>query len=290
MPLKLGKAPLLKLHLDCYLCFQRQALQAARFTGANEEIQRKTLLRIMDILASAPPDATPPQLSEIIHRAIREETGSKDAYREVKQASTRQALGLYPRLKQLVAQAPDPFALSVRLAVTGNMIDFAVADHFDLWEDIQTDLELPLAHDETPRLAHELEKAAWVLYLADNAGETVFDRILLEALQPKPVKYIVKSGPVLNDATREDALAAGIDQLAEIHETGVDAAGVVLQRSSPAFRALLANAPVIIAKGQANYESLGGTPGNIFYLFKVKCPMVSAAAGQPLGSQIVYHD
>lgn len=268
----------------------RQALQAARFTDADEEIQRKTLIRTMEILSAALPDATPPQMSEAVHRAVREETNSSDAYFEVKKSSTRQAMHLYPQLKKLVEESSDPFVMATRIAVIGNMIDFAVTDHLNLEEDIQSDLKEALAHDDTARLAEELEKAPWILYLADNAGETVFDRILIETINHKDLRYVVKGGPVLNDAIREDAVAVGIDHLAKIYNTGVDAVGVVPQRSSQEFLDLLNSAPVIIAKGQANFESLSGTPYNVFFLFKVKCPMVSNVTGQPLGSQLVYHE
>ena len=268
----------------------RQTLQAARFSGADETIQRRALLRTMQILADSPVDATPPQMSETIHRAIREETNSTDNYLEVKKASTRQAMAFYPMLKKMIEESDDPFAMATRIAVIGNMIDFAVTDTLNLDEDIEKDLAESLTLDHTAQLKTELDKAPWVLYLADNAGETVFDRIFIETLNHKDLRYVVKSGPVLNDALREDAEAVGLDKIAHIYETGVDAVGVVPQRSSQEFLNLLNTAPVIIAKGQANFESLGGTDYNIYFLFKVKCAMVSSVTGLPIGSKLVYNE
>ena len=280
----------MKLHLDCYACFMRQTLQAARFVGADETIQRRALLRTMQLLAASPADATPPQMSESIHRAIREETNSADNYLEVKRTSTEQAMAFYPRLKKMVEESSNPFSMAARIAVIGNIIDFGVTDTLNLDEDIETDLADSLTLDHTAQLKAELEKAPWVLYLADNAGETVFDRIFIEAIQHKDVRYVVKSGPVLNDALREDAEAVGLDRIASIYETGIDAVGVVPQRSSQEFLDMLNAAPVIIAKGQANFESLGGTDYNVFFLFKVKCPMVADITGLPVGSKLVYNE
>jgi len=280
----------LKLHLDCYACFLRQTLQAARFSGCDEETQRRALLRTMQILANSPADVTPPQMSESIYSAIREETNSADNYREVKKSSTEQAMAFYPSLKKMVEESDDPFALAARIAVIGNIIDFGVTDSLNLDEDIDKDLADSLTRDHTAHLKAELDKAPWVLYLADNAGETVFDRIFIETINHKDLRYVVKSGPVLNDALREDAEAVGLDKIVPIYETGIDAVGVVPQRSSQEFLDLLNTAPVIIAKGQANYESLGGTNYNVFFLFKVKCAMVSDITGLPVGSKLVYNE
>ncbi len=280
----------MKLHLDCYACFMRQTLQAARFVGADESTQRRALVRTMQILADSPANATPPQMSETIHRAIREETHSSDNYLEVKRTSTGQAMAFYPRLKKLVKESSEPFFMAARIAVIGNIIDFGVTDTLNLDEDIEKDLADSLSLDHTAQLKAVLEKAPWVLYLADNAGETVFDRIFIETIQHKDVRYVVKSGPVLNDALREDAEAVGLDKIVSIYDTGVDAVGVVPQRSSQEFLNLLNTAPVIIAKGQANYESLGGTDYNVYFLFKVKCPMVADMTGLPVGSKLVFNE
>lgn len=268
----------------------RQTLQAARFVGADETTQRRALLRTMQILADSSPEATPPQMSEAIHRAIREETLSADNYLQAKRSSNQQALALYPLLKKLVINSDNPFAMAARIAVIGNMIDFAVTDSLNLEEDIKDDLLSPLTVDHSARLKAELEKVPWVLYLADNAGETVFDRVYIDTINHKDLRYVVKSGPVLNDALREDAEAAGIDKLASIYETGIDAVGVVPSRSSQEFLDLLNTAPVIIAKGQANFESLGGTEYNAYFHFKVKCPMVADITGLPVGSKLVYNE
>jgi uncharacterized protein with ATP-grasp and redox domains len=125
-----------------------------------------------------------------------------------------------------------------------------------------------------------------VLYLADNAGETVFDRLLIETLDV-PVIYAVKGGPILNDATQEDALAAGIGRAAEVISSGADAPGTILSRCSGEFRQLYDRSELIIAKGQANYETLSEEGARVFFLLQVKCPVIARDVGTPVGSIVL---
>jgi uncharacterized protein with ATP-grasp and redox domains len=125
-----------------------------------------------------------------------------------------------------------------------------------------------------------------VLYLADNAGETVFDRLLSEVLNV-PVIYAVKGGPILNDATREDALSAGLGQVAEIVETGVDAPGTILSRCSEEFRQIYDEAEMVIAKGQANYETLSEQGSKVFLLLQTKCPVIARDVGVAIESIVL---
>jgi hypothetical protein len=125
-----------------------------------------------------------------------------------------------------------------------------------------------------------------VLYLGDNAGETVFDRVLIEALEP-PVLYAVKGGPVLNDATLDDALAAGLETCATIIDNGSRAPGTVLDLCSAEFRGAFDAAPLVIAKGQANYETLSEAGPRVFCLLQAKCPVIAEDMRVPVGSTIV---
>jgi uncharacterized protein with ATP-grasp and redox domains len=147
-------------------------------------------------------------------------------------------------------------------------------------------LAQPFATDDGAAFRDALSRAGQVLYLADNAGETVFDRLLIETLDAR-VFYAVKSGPVLNDATRDDALAAGVDGVADIVTTGSDAPGTILGRCSGEFRRLYDEAELVIAKGQANYETLSDGGPRIFFLLQAKCPVTAREARVPVGSIIL---
>ena len=276
----------MRTYLDCYPCFIRQALEAARYAGADEEKQRFVLERAMDALKAIPIGATPPVVGDVIHNIVRQEVDGGDPYKEIKACGTRQALSLYPRLKRLVAESDDPLDLAVRLAIAGNVIDAGLAVEYDLWDTIEKTISQPFALDDGRALRDALEGAQSVLYLADNAGETVFDRVLIETMG-KSVLYAVKGGPILNDATVEDALAAGLAEVADVVSTGSNAPGTLLGRCSPAFLGVYHEAEVIIAKGQANYETLSDEKGPIFFLLKAKCPVIARDLGVSTGSIVL---
>ena len=276
----------MKTYLDCYPCFLRQSLEAARMAGANESQQHRVLQAVASKIQDFELTSTAPEMVYQIHRIVRQETGAADPYRQAKDDSTRQALALYPRLKSMVAAADDPLEFAVRLSIAGNIIDLGMSTSYDLEGAIERVLAEPFGVSALPAFRAALTGAKQILYLADNTGETVFDRILIETLQ-KPVTYVVKGGPILNDATRPDALAAGLDAVAEIVDNGSDAPGTVLELCSPTFRRLFAGAEFIIAKGQGNYESLSGTAGPIFFLLQAKCPVVARDLGAPVKSIVL---
>jgi len=276
----------MKTYLDCYPCFLRQSLDAARTCGASEKQQRAVLDRVLDVLQDTESSSTPPEIGARVHRIVRQEVGNGDPYRVVKEASTRQALASYPRMKSLLAEAGDPFETSLRLSIAGNIIDVGPAQEYDLWSTVERVLAQPFAVDDRVALRSALSGAGQVLYLADNAGETVFDRMLIETLDV-PVIYAVKGGPILNDATREDAIAAGVDQEAEIVSTGSDAPGTILDRCSEEFRRLYDQADLVLAKGQANYETLSEEGPRVFFLLQTKCPVIARDLGVPVGSIVL---
>jgi uncharacterized protein with ATP-grasp and redox domains len=173
----------MKTYLDCYPCFMRQALNAARRAGASPEQQHQILLKAMEQLGSLPADATPTEMASDIHRLVRNETGNEDPYLQAKKEAAEQGLALYPRLTEAVRAAVDPLETAVRIAIAGNIIDLGVAETHDLEATLEKVLEQPLAVDDLAAFREALVETDDVLYLADNAGETVFDRVLIEMLE-----------------------------------------------------------------------------------------------------------
>lgn len=276
----------MRTYLDCYPCFLRQTLEAARMAGADENRQYRVLQEVLNELGRFKLTSTPPEMAYRIHQIVRQEMGGRDPYRQAKETSTRQALGLYPRLKALVTEADDPLKTAVRLSIAGNIIDLGLGQEYDLGETIERVLTQPFAIDAYPAFRDGLTWADRVLYLADNAGETVFDRVLIETLN-KAVTYAVKGGPILNDATRQDALAAGLGPVTTIVDNGSNAPGTIIGLCSQEFRHLLAQAELVIAKGQANYESLSGTIAPIFFLLQAKCPVIARSLEVPIKSIVL---
>ena len=160
------------------------------------------------------------------------------------------------------------------MAIAGNIIDFGPNRKFDLKEEIDHTRGKAFAVYDYERFKIDLSRAKSVLYLGDNAGECVFDRVLLETMD-KPATYVVREKPVINDATLADARKAGIDGVAELISSGTDAPGTLLETCNEAFLRLYRNAEIVISKGQGNYEALSGENRAIFFLLKVKCPVIA---------------
>jgi uncharacterized protein with ATP-grasp and redox domains len=276
----------MKTYLDCYPCFLRQALSAARRAGASDDQQRLILLNTMEELHALPADATPPHMAYLIHQRVRQQTNTIDPYRQAKGEATQQALALYPRLKVMVDKATDPLETALRIAIAGNIIDLGVAESYDLEATLERVLIQPFAINDLASLRTSLAKSRSILYLADNAGETVFDRVLIETLEHS-ITYVVKAKPIINDALREDAVAAGIDQVAEIIDNGSDAVGTLLDDCSENFRKHFEQAELIIAKGQANYESLSSHPAPLFFLLQAKCSVIARDLGVAEGGVVL---
>jgi len=282
----------MKLHLDCVPCFLRQALQAARFASLEAQAQERTLRRVMEELEGSDWTSSPAAIAYRVHRIVREESGNHDPYREAKRRSNDAALALYPELRERVAASADPVATALRLAIAGNVIDFAARPDYDLQAAVSDVLERPPAIDDSPRLLEELSRARSLACIADNAGEIVFDRLLLETVVARfglsRLLFAVKSAPFINDATMEDARHAGLDRLPglEFLEVAVGSSEAGLEWGGPEFLHAVRGEDVVISKGQANYEAFGHERG-IFFLLMVKCTVVAEDLGVGIGETVI---
>ncbi len=276
----------MKSYLECYPCFFTQAIRTSRMITSDDKKIWQILNEVSLSLPDIPFGATPPEIGREVYRIISKRTGIKDPYRKIKEKCTRQALSLYPELKKLINSSEDRLMTAVRLSIAGNVIDFGANFDFDLKKDIGTILSQDFSINHYREFCEALDKARKILYLADNAGETVFDRFLIEEIN-KPVIYVVRAHPIINDATREDALLAGIDKVAEIVSSGCDAPGNILKFCSDEFLEVYRSADLIISKGQGNYEGLSDEDRPIFFLLKTKCHVIARDIGIDEGSIVL---
>jgi len=276
----------MKVYLDCYPCFFKQILQTSREVTSDEGKIQEVLIAFGQYLRHISADATPPEIGREVYRLISEKTGIPDPYREIKKKCTRQVLALYPQLKKRIAASEDRLLTAARLAIAGNVIDFGANAQFDLVKDLEALLSQELAINHYPEFRHALEKSHKIVYLADNAGETVFDRILIEEIG-KSVVYAVRERPIINDAVLQDALDAGLGDVAEIVSSGTDAPGTILPLCSRDFMNIYDSADFIISKGQGNYEGLSDEARPLFFLLKAKCEVIARDIGVDQGGLIL---
>jgi len=267
----------------------RQALEAMRFItddpSAHKRFMKEIFLCASDLDYSRPP----PAFAQKIHRRLREITDVKDPYLKVKQAFNRLALKMLPQIECAVGEADDPFEMAVKFAIAGNIIDSgakAALSENEVLETLNKTVAMPLLGD-TDSFKKAVNNARDILYLTDNAGEIVFDRLLINFLPKGRTVLAVKGCPVINDALIADAEAAGLTKLIKVIENGSDAPGTILEDCSAEFIEIFKNADIIISKGQGTYETLSGRRENIFFLLKVKCPPIAADIGFPPGSHVL---
>lgn len=281
---------MLNTTLDCLPCFLRQAVEAVGYCVPEPTRREAILRRVMSDLAAADWSASPVAIARQVHRRIREETGATDPYAELKTRMNALALELLPCMRMTVRLADDPLLAVTRLAIAGNLID-AGAKSGIAEEGIRHALcqasQEPL-YGSVRDLFEAAEQAQRILFLADNSGEIIFDRVLIEALPTAKVTVAVRGSPVLNDATMDDARVAGLTDLVSVISNGSDAPGTILKDCSEEFRRAYAASDLIIAKGQGNFESLDATGKQVFFLLRVKCPLVSQQVGAPVGALVVH--
>jgi len=269
----------LEINLACVTCAVGSVAQLAQkgiIPPAKHEPTMRALLRF---LAEVDFRQTPPELGRGMHRVIREAMENSDPYAEIKKFYNSEMLKHYPKFKKLVAESNNPFETALRLAIAGNIIDLGPNHAFEIIPTIQRVLSSKFAINNSEQLQHDLNKAKSVLYLADNAGEIVLDRLFLETIQHPNVTFAVRGKPIINDVTLEDARSVGIDRLAQVISNGDDAPGTLLASTSPEFQKIFNEADLIISKGQGNLEGLVGSHRPIYFLLMIKCERV----GQLLG-------
>ncbi len=268
----------MKTYLDCLPCFVEQALRAARIATNDDRAIKQVLDEVGCMIKDTPMENTPAESGISVYGKIREITGVADPYRKIKKRHIAEAKALYPQLQKMVTAANDPLLTAIRIAIAGNVIDLGINKTFDLVADIKKILSQDFALFDYAAFKKVLNKAENVLYIGDNAGESVFDKLLIKQLK-KPVKYAVRSQPIINDVTMEDALDSGLDEVAELIDSGSIAPGTILRYSSPEFLETYRRAGLVISKGQGNYEGLSDENRTIFFLLKAKCPVIAGDLG-----------
>jgi len=280
----------MQTYLDCVPCFVRQVLDSVKMTTDDEQIHEKVLREALCLASKMDLHQSPPAMAQKIHRFIRELTGVQDPYLQVKDRFNKFALKMYPDMKERIETSADPLETAVRLAIAGNIIDLGVKSGLAESQVVRTitgSLTESLDMEALEEFRNATAQAKDILYLGDNAGEIVFDRLLIEQLPCKNITFVVKAGPIINDATMQDAEMTGLTDTVSVIDNGSDAPGTILQSCSQEFRRRFNEADLVIAKGQGNYETLSDADKNMFFVLKAKCPVVAQHLGCEIGCLVL---
>ncbi len=279
-------------HLDCLPCFVRQAMEAARLATTDESLHEEIVRQVLRMAAECDLSQPSPVTMGRVYRRVRELSGNPDPYRELKERFNAAALQMKPKLQEIIDASPNPLETAVRLAVAGNIIDPVVNAHIDLSyvaESVKHALDARLPVGAVDEFLTAVHSAGRILYLGDNAGEIVFDTLLINLLPKEKITFVVKGSPVINDVTMLDAQSTGMTSIVPVIDNGSDIPGTALEYCSAAFRERFEKADLVISKGQGNFESLSSVDGNIFFLFKAKCAVMTKVLDCPEGTVFVAH-
>ncbi|MFN3346970.1 MAG: damage-control phosphatase ARMT1 family protein [Candidatus Bipolaricaulaceae bacterium] len=279
----------MRTYPECIPCILRASLAAGRLAQAEEEKLWRALREAARVCARWEQENPPLALGAKVAAVLRKELGEGDPFGPAKRQGNAQLLALYPALKGRVRAAPDPLWEALHLAAAANALDLGVHDELDCRRTLDQALSAPRGRWEYQRFSERLADAKHVLYLADNAGEIVVDRLLIEELLAvgKKVTLAVRGGPILNDVTLSDLAEVNIPKEVEVITTGADIPGAFLPLCSPEFRARFAQAEFVLSKGMGNFEGLAQERGPIFFLFQAKCVPVAKEAGVRVGELVL---
>jgi len=267
----------MKLDLECIPCYIRQALEAIRMATDDKKLQEETLRKCLIAASKFDTNGIGILTNSRIHTIIKRIAPGGDPYKEVKEIFNNICLRMTGKIKQIIKESHNAFETSLRIALAGNIIDFGQGTNLNavvIRKAIKEALFQQLDKRNINSLEEEINERKKILYIGDNAGEIVFDKIFIEELPKDKITYAVRGGPAMNDATMEDAQMIGMGTIVRVITTGIDMPAASLSLCSKEFITEYENSDLVIAKGQGNYEALSDENKNIFFLLKIKCPVI----------------
>ncbi len=281
----------MRTDLECIPCLVRHTLAAIRQVIDDKGVQEQVMREALKLVSEMDTEKPPPLTARRVYRLLNRHTHGRDPYAKAKERLNRFALSIYPRLKDIVEASRNPLETAIGPAIAGNGMDLGV---FSQLEDrtidaaIDRSLTRPVKGTDVSQFSQAVDSARRILFLADNAGEIVLDRLLIEQMPLNRTTYAVRGAAVINDATMTDAEACGLTDLVNVIDNGSDIPGTVPAECSEEFRRIFDAADLIISKGQGNFETLDSVDRPIFHLLTVKCPVVARSLGFEEGTLVLY--
>ncbi len=270
----------MKAYLECIPCITAQIVRILHnnepSASRREEIFKKTLLHFHGQELTA---HSAPSITQGAHDILKAELGIEDLYLQDKKDCNEKALELYPQALHIYSTSDNKLETAIKLAISANLIDYGALTHFDVEHILNDYMHRPFSINDFVSFKTDIESSKKILYIADNTGEIVFDKILISHLLSlgKQVVVAVKSHPILNDALLQDAHDVGLSELVKVMGSGSRTAGTLLKEATPEFTSTLQEADLIISKGQGNFETLSEETLHqpLYFLLLSKCPHIS---------------
>ena len=276
---------------QCIPCIVNQACNAAKLLAPGDKDLQLTIVKeVCRAVENIDMNYTAPMFSAIIQSIVEKHLGVGNPYGSIKEKNRKTAEQYLPRVRALMDSSKDRLQFAIRAAILGNIIDLGASPEFDIELEINRITSNDIDLSMLPRFKDDLKEAKLVLYIGDNYEEALFDTFLLTELLPRKVVFAVRSKPVLNDITLEDARRIGIDTVCTVIESGSTIAGTDLNESTREFLELYEQTDIVIAKGQGNYETLMDETRPIYFMFKIKCEVIAERSGYPVGHGVLLYN
>ncbi|WP_044418173.1 damage-control phosphatase ARMT1 family protein [Halarcobacter anaerophilus] len=277
---------------DCVKCIVGQIEKATKTLKLDKDLAKSIMFEVNKRAENFSFKETPPFVAKDVYEYLAQRTNLKDPLKKMKQESIKKATGYLPFIQKKIDKSEDKLFTAIKAAVAGNVIDFATIKEFCLDEEINSIFQTDFAINDYKVFKNELEKTDSLIILSDNAGENIFDKILVKTLKklyPKlEIYYATRGKAIINDVTLEEAIQSGIDKYCKVISTGVDTPGLEKKQASKEFLELFEKTPLILSKGMGNFECLEGfNDKRIFFLFKVKCAVVAKTVSRSLGEIVL---
>ena len=278
---------------ECYLCIYNQVFNITDRLNLDEKTSAEILRKAGFILSKYDLNVQPPVVASEVYEMISEVSKKDDLYEKEKKEAIQEALKFKEFLKTRLEKSKEKLLDASKIAVAGNVIDLGVNQSYDLTKEIKKIFEMDFFRNDFNEFKQNILNAKTICYLADNAGENVFDELLIEAIKEcnKDVKvfYIVRGKPVINDVTIKDLKGLEIFDLAEVIDSGVNSPGFCLSKANKKSLDIFNNCDLVISKGMGNFECLyEEAKREIFYLFKVKCDVVARKSASKKGEYMLF--
>lgn len=277
---------------ECVRCIVHQIDKATKVLKLDEELSNSIMQEVEKRAKNFSFNDTPPYVAKDVYEYLAQRTNLKDPLEKIKQESIKQAITYIPFIEEKIEKSDDKLFTAIKAAVAGNVIDFSTIKEFSLDEEINSIFETDFAINDYEIFKQELEKTNSLIILSDNAGENVFDKILVKTLNilysELSIYYATREKPIINDITTKEAFQIGIDKYCKVISTGVDTPGLEKKQASEEFLELFDKTPLVLSKGMGNFECLESYKDKkIFFLFKVKCEVVANTISRNVGEIVL---
>ncbi len=284
-----------RLRHECISCLMKNLDKVP--AEATDDKRLEYMQRVLRIFADADKSSSGPVMVRQIYDIQKEMFGMENDFTDIKKYFNNLILEKEKDIRNNINKATDPLKLAVQYAMIGNYIDFGAMNTVDeakLNELIDNANADEVADEPYKELVSDISTAKKIVYLPDNCGEIVFDKVFISKIKEQypdaQITVLVKGGAILNDATMEDAVQVGLDKIVTVMGNGNNIAGTCLEKLSKEAKVVIDDADVIISKGQANYETLRKCGMNVYYIFMCKCDMFAKGFNVPRYTGMLVRD